>query len=116
MSIIKFMIVVISFLLGVYLTLERKRCTAIFILVLTLSLMFACDLYKEKNTINKIERVIYDNYSNAEFINEPDENYSKGYFKVNNDTYEFDYENNVLKISNVNDKTDVKIIPIKQKY
>lgn len=47
MSIIKFMIVVISFLLGVYLTLERKNCTAIFILVLTLGAMFVFDLYEK---------------------------------------------------------------------
>lgn len=61
---------------------------------------------------DKIRAILYDNYNNVELIG--DNSKTNGYFKVNDVTYKYDYNSmmNVLKIINVADNNDVKIISV----
>lgn len=61
---------------------------------------------------DKIRTILYDNYENVEFIGNNSK--TSGYFKVNDVTYKYDYNNmmSILKIINVADNNDVKIIPV----
>lgn len=61
---------------------------------------------------DKIRAILYDNYENVEFIGNNSK--TSGYFKVNDVTYKYDYNNmmSILKIINVADNNDVKIIPV----
>ena len=61
---------------------------------------------------DKIRAILCDNYENVEFIGNNSK--TSGYFKVNDVTYKYDYNNmmSILKIINVADNNDVKIIPV----
>ena len=82
------------------------------IIVFTICFSITLNTLGMQKDRDKIRTILYDNYENVEFI----DNNSKtnGYFKVNDVTYKYDYNNmmSILKIINVADNNDVKIIPV----
>lgn len=93
---------------------DYKPMIISFIAIIVFTICFSITL----NTLgiqkdrDKIRTILYDNYENVEFIGNNSK--TSGYFKVNDVTYKYDYNNmmNVLKIINVADNNDVKIIPV----
>lgn len=93
---------------------DYKPMIISFIAIIVFTICFSITL----NTLgiqkdrDKIRTILYDNYENVEFIGNNSK--TSGYFKVNNVTYKYDYNSmmNVLKIINVADNNDVKIIPV----
>lgn len=82
------------------------------IIVFTICFSLTLNTMTIQKDRDKIRTILYDNYENIEFI----DNNSKtnGCFKVNDVTYKYDYNNmmNVLKIINVADNNDVKVISV----
>ncbi len=82
------------------------------IIVFTICFSLTLNTMTIQKDRDKIRTILYDNYENIEFI----DNNSKtnGYFKVNDVTYKYDYNSmmNVLKIINVADNNDVKVISV----
>ena len=86
----------------------------LFIAIIVFTICFSITL----NTLgiqkdrDKIRTILYDNYENVEFIGNNSK--TSGYFKVNDVTYKYDYNimMSILKIINVADNNDVKIIPV----
>lgn len=93
---------------------DYKPMIISFIAIIVFTICFSITL----NTLgiqkdrDKIRTILYDNYENVEFIGNNSK--TSGYFKVNDVTYKYDYNSmmNVLKIINVADNNDVKIIPV----
>lgn len=93
---------------------DYKPMIISFIAIIVFTICFSITL----NTLgiqkdrDKIRTILYDNYENVEFIGNNSK--TSGYFKVNDVTYKYDYNNmmSILKIINVADNNDVKIIPV----
>lgn len=93
---------------------DYKPMIISFIAIIVFTICFSITL----NTLgiqkdrDKIRTILYDNYENVEFTGNNSK--TSGYFKVNDVTYKYDYNSmmNVLKIINVADNNDVKIIPV----
>lgn len=93
---------------------DYKPMIISFIAIIVFTICFSITL----NTLgiqkdrDKIRTILYDNYENVEFIGNNSK--TNGYFKVNDVTYKYDYNNmmNILKIINVADNNDVKIISV----
>jgi hypothetical protein len=93
---------------------DYKHLVISFIAIIVFTICFSITL----NTLgiqkdrDKIRTILYDNYENVEFVG--NDSKTNGYFKVNDITYKYDYNSmmNVLKIINVADNNDVKVISV----
>lgn len=57
-----------------------------------------------------IKTTILCNYNDANFTKGPD--YKDGYFTSGDNTYMYELDNNIIKITNINNINDTKIIPM----
>ena len=57
-----------------------------------------------------IKTIILCNYNNVNFITDHDD--TDGYFMSENNTYMYELNNNIIKITNINNVNDTKIIPM----
>ena len=56
-----------------------------------------------------IKTIILCNYNNVNFIKGPDD--KDGYFTSGDTTYMYELDNDIIKITNINNINDTKIIP-----
>ena len=86
--------------------------TAIAVLGLTICIL-SFRLNKEQTLLSQqtdmIKTTILCNYNDANFIKGPDD--KNGYFTSENNTYMYELDNDIIKITNINNVNDTKIIP-----
>lgn len=64
---------------------------------------------KKPRQTDIIKTTILCNYNDANFIKGPD--YKDGYFTSGDNTYMYELDNNIIKITNINNVNDTKTIP-----